>query len=98
MTEHKTRTDVAVAWVGWHLGELAGVGVPLLLAATVSGWFALLAAVVAAAWVAHEITHTRTQRAARRATEQPQVGGRPARKHVTGTATGEEGSHEQHLA
>lgn len=54
-----SRTDRAVSWVGWHLGELAGIGAPLVLAVTVSPWWAALSGVVAAGWIAHEV-HTRT--------------------------------------
>jgi hypothetical protein len=99
MSEDKTRTDVAIAWVGWHLGELTAVSVPLVLAATVSGWFALLALLIAAGWVAHEVAHARSQRGERHAAERRQVRSAPSVGHrVSSTGNGEEGSHEQHLA
>jgi hypothetical protein len=55
-------TGVVIRWVGWHLLELVGVGVPLALALTVSLWWVLLAALVGALWAVHEIRlarHTR---------------------------------------
>lgn len=65
------RTDQVASWLGWHLGELVGVGVPLVLAITVSGWFGVASMVVLAAWVVHELrmrrqlsTATRTVRMA----------------------------------
>jgi hypothetical protein len=45
----------AVHWIGYHLGELAGVVVPAALAVTVSWWFALLAVLVTAGWITHEL-------------------------------------------
>lgn len=45
----------AVQWIGYHLGELAGVAVPAALAVTVSVWFALVAVLVAVGWIAHEV-------------------------------------------
>lgn len=50
----QTRTARTVVWLGCHLGELAGVGVPGVLAATVSPWWATLSGAVALVWVAHE--------------------------------------------
>lgn len=47
-------SDPLVVWVRWHLVELAGVGAPLVLAVTVSWWFAVLAAGAAGAWAAQE--------------------------------------------
>lgn len=49
-----TRTTRVVTWIGWHLAELVGVAVPLVLALVVWVWFAVPAGVVAVAWAAHE--------------------------------------------
>lgn len=57
----QTRTARTVVWLGCHLGELAGVGVPGVLAATVSPWWATLSGAVALVWVAHEY-HTHHNR------------------------------------
>jgi hypothetical protein len=53
------RTDRVVCWVGWHLGELIGVGLPLVLAVYVSGWFVVVSVVVLVGWVAHEVRTVR---------------------------------------
>jgi len=55
-----TRTVRAVAWTGWHLGELSGVAVPLALAVTVWAWFAVLSALVALEWGVREYRLHRT--------------------------------------
>jgi hypothetical protein len=47
--------DRAIRWVGWHLVELTGAGVPTALALTVSPWWALPAVLVGGLWVTHEI-------------------------------------------
>ncbi|MCG3748890.1 hypothetical protein [Amycolatopsis sp. Poz14] len=54
-----TRTDQAIQWVVWHFAELLAVAAPLVLAALLTGWFALGSAVVAAAWAGHEIAARR---------------------------------------
>ncbi|MCP2255228.1 hypothetical protein LY13_004002 [Prauserella aidingensis] len=51
-----TRTDQAVTWMGWHLAELAAVGLPLVLAVTVAWWLAGLSVLAGALWAAHEAT------------------------------------------
>lgn len=66
-----TRTARAVAWVGWHLGELAGVIVPAVLAATVVAWFALLSSLVALEWAVREY---RTRKTTNRTDEQGEQG------------------------
>jgi hypothetical protein len=53
----------AVQWIGYHLGELAGVVVPAALAVTVSWWFALLAVLITAGWITHELRLHRHRRA-----------------------------------
>lgn len=78
MTEHErarlqgqsTRTDRVVSWIGWHIGELVAVGVPLLLAATVTVWLAALSLLAGTAWAIHETHQARTQRAIRAEAEQ----------------------------
>ncbi|WP_020673856.1 hypothetical protein [Amycolatopsis nigrescens] len=60
----RTRTDRAVEWVVWHIGELASIGVPLVLAAAVSWWFVVLAVLAGAGWTVHEIRQHRTRPAA----------------------------------
>lgn len=64
-----TPTNAAISWVGWHTAELAGVLVPVALAATVSPWFAVPAALVAACWTAHEIRVSGQQQQLRAAVE-----------------------------
>jgi hypothetical protein len=49
-----TRTTRGLSWVGFHLGELAGVTVPGVLAFTTSRWFTVPSAVFALLWAAHE--------------------------------------------
>lgn len=58
------RGDAVVHWLGWHLAELLGVGVPLVLAVTVSVWWLVLAATAGAAWGAHELRVARRRRQA----------------------------------
>jgi hypothetical protein len=62
-TTGATRTDHAVRWVVFHAGELTAVLGPLVLAATVTGWFATASAAAALLWAAHEIHLIRTRRA-----------------------------------
>jgi hypothetical protein len=74
----RTRTDQAVAWVGWHLAEIAGVTVPLVLALTVTAWLAVVSVLVAGAWAAHEIRLHRRRRALTAAPTRPSVTTGPA--------------------
>lgn len=53
-SENADRADAAIRWVGWHFVELAGVGVPLVLAATNNTWWLMAAALSGSAWGAHE--------------------------------------------
>jgi hypothetical protein len=48
------RADTVASWVGWHLAELLGVGVPAVLAVTVSLWWLGVALLAGAFWLAHE--------------------------------------------
>ena len=50
-----TRTSRTVVWLGCHLGELAGVCVPLVPAFTVSLWWATVSGLVAVGWAVHEL-------------------------------------------
>lgn len=58
-----------MSWIGWHIGELAGMIVPGVIALTVTRWAAVVSAVVAATWAVHEV------RSARRG---PAISARPA--------------------
>ncbi|WAL65602.1 hypothetical protein ORV05_32765 [Amycolatopsis cynarae] len=63
MTGGPTRTARSVSWLGYHLGEVAGVTVPSLLALTVSPWWATVSGLVALLWAVHEYRihhHNRT--------------------------------------
>lgn len=53
------RSSQVVTWIGWHLGELAAVGVPAVLAVSVHPLWAVPAAVVAGTWAAHEVRAAR---------------------------------------
>lgn len=57
-------TDVVIRWVGWHLIELTGVGVPLVLAVTESVWCGLIGVLIGALWAVHEVRVSRRHRAA----------------------------------
>jgi hypothetical protein len=50
-----TRTTRAVSWIGWHIGEFAGVVVPLGLAVTVWEGFYAVSGLVALGWAANEL-------------------------------------------
>lgn len=84
MHESETRDHAVARWVGWHLGELAAVGVPAVLALTVTAWLITLSAVAGVAWAGVEAHHRRARRelpAAAARTEIPTP--------VTGTETKE---------
>lgn len=53
--------DRVASWIGWHIGELAGVIVPGIVALFVTPWAAVLSGVVGACWVAHEVRLARRQ-------------------------------------
>lgn len=59
-------TPPPAQWIGWHLPELAGVAIPLALAATTTPWLAVLALPVASWWTHHELRLYRQRRAARK--------------------------------
>lgn len=59
--EQRTRLELAMEWVVWHFGELAGVLGPLVLSLVFTPWFALVSAVVAAGWAVHEVRDHREQ-------------------------------------
>ena len=69
MTEQQHRTEVCT-WVTWHAGELAALGLPSVLAVTVSAWFWAVAAVGGAGWAAHELRQQHRRRALIAATRQ----------------------------
>jgi hypothetical protein len=56
-------TEVVIRWIGWHLLELVGVGVPAALAFTVSLWWGLLSVLAGALWAVHETRIARRGRA-----------------------------------
>ncbi|PXY17888.1 hypothetical protein BAY59_35465 [Prauserella coralliicola] len=60
-----TRTDAAVSWIGWHIGELVAVGLPLLLAVTVTWWLLGLSVLAGGVWVLHEARTRREQQQVR---------------------------------
>lgn len=57
-----TRTDQVVSWIGWHIGELVAVGLPLLLAATITWWLLALSVLAGGLWAGHEWRLHRQQR------------------------------------
>ncbi|GAA3831583.1 MULTISPECIES: hypothetical protein [Amycolatopsis] len=50
-----TRTTRAVTWAGWHLGELAGVFVPIGLGAVWWEGFYAVSVLAALGWAVHEV-------------------------------------------
>lgn len=83
------RVDRVVSWIGWHLVELAGVGVPAVLAVTAHPVWAVPAGLVAVGWVVHEVR--RTRRGARTAS----APGADQRRGEPGTETGAVGSEDK---
>ncbi|GGM83250.1 hypothetical protein GCM10012275_62360 [Longimycelium tulufanense] len=57
--------DRALAWVGWHAVELAGVTSPLVAAVVWNRWCAVLAVACGTGWVVHEIRGAQQRRALR---------------------------------
>lgn len=55
------QVDRVVSWIGWHVGELAGVIVPGAVALSVTPWAAVVSGVVGAGWAVHEIRLARQQ-------------------------------------
>lgn len=60
-----TRTTQFISWAGWHVGEIAGVTVPLGLAMTVWDGFYGASAIAALAWALHEFRLYRKAKAIR---------------------------------
>lgn len=60
-----TRTTRVISWAGWHLGELAGVTLPLGLALTAWDGFYAVSGLAALAWAVHEYRLHRKDRAIR---------------------------------
>jgi hypothetical protein len=75
-----TETDAVTEWLKWHAVELAGIGVPVLLALAFSVWLVLLAVPAAALWASH---------GARQARQRSQLRG-AEHDELTSPATGEE--------
>ncbi|MCU1685782.1 MAG: hypothetical protein JWQ81_6521 [Amycolatopsis sp.] len=90
MTDTKTRTDHAVTWAVAHFGELTGVTVPVVLAATVDVWFLLAGGAVAVWWGFHDL------RLARQAKALAGAGQPPAQLTATTTAAPGSGSADHH--
>ena len=61
MTEQQPTTQVS-RWVTWHAAELVALGVPVVLAITVSAWFWALAVLAGAGWAVHEIRQQRRRK------------------------------------
>lgn len=64
-----TRTNRAISWAGWHLGEALAVTVPFGFALTVWDGFYALSGLAAVCWAAHETRQYFQQRAVRAASE-----------------------------
>lgn len=83
-TAHRSeRTDAVVSWIGWHLGELTGVGVPVVLAVTAHPLWVVPAGLVAAGWIAHEVRLARRGRT--KSTNWTSADDRPAATAPTST-------------
>jgi hypothetical protein len=91
MTDTKTRTDHAVTWAVAHFGELTGVTVPVVLAATVDPWFLLASGAVAVWWGFHDLRLARQAKALAATAGQP-----PAQLTATTTAAPGSGSADHH--
>ncbi|GGM77371.1 hypothetical protein GCM10012275_55040 [Longimycelium tulufanense] len=61
----RAAADRALAWVGWHAVELAGVAGPLVAAVVWNRWCAVLALACGTGWLVHEIRGARQRRALR---------------------------------
>ncbi|MFD4251934.1 hypothetical protein ACFWQL_19560 [Amycolatopsis thermoflava] len=66
-----TRTTQAVSWLGWHVGELSGVVVPLGLGAFAWAGFYAVSVLTALGWAVHELRLRRQQRALRTRPAEP---------------------------
>jgi hypothetical protein len=69
-TKARTRGQRVALWTVYHVLEIGGVVVPMVLAAMFTHWFALVSAIVAAVWAVIEIRVAR-RAAALRATRVP---------------------------
>ncbi|MEU8631400.1 hypothetical protein AB0C38_04465 [Amycolatopsis sp. NPDC048633] len=93
--EQRTRLQVAMEWAVWHFGELAGVLGPLVLALVFTPWVALVSAIVAAGWAAHEVRDHREQtRLKAGAVERKQLPAWPATDTDAAAASGRDESRE----
>lgn len=54
------RVRALAGWLAWHAVELAGVGVPGVLAVTASPWWAIPAGMAGVCWAGHEVHLART--------------------------------------
>lgn len=90
MTEQHSGRQCRVevtAWVAWHAGELVALGIPSVLALTVSVWFWAVAAIGGAGWVSHEIHQQRRRRVLRASQTRQQVTGAADTSSPSGPAT-----------
>ena len=63
--KYPTRTTQVVSWIGWHIGELSGLVVPLGLGVAFWDGFYTVSVLTALGWAAHELRVRRQQRATR---------------------------------
>ncbi|PXY31107.1 hypothetical protein [Prauserella muralis] len=82
-----TRTDRVVSWIGWHIGELTAVGLPLLLAVAITWWLLGVAVLAGGLWIAREVHRARQRHATTNPRKQKQE-----REHARQGARGEEAS------
>lgn len=76
----RPRLELTVEWIVWHAVELAGVTVPLVLAAWLTWWFVVASALVAAGWGVHEWRGHRAQARLQAAAEARQVLATPVKE------------------
>lgn len=64
MSQEPRRAERAASWLGWHVPELSGIGLPLAGMA-VSPWTATVSALTGAVWAVAEWRQRRRQQANR---------------------------------
>jgi len=77
-----------MSWIGWHIGELAGVIVPGIVALTVTPWAAVVSTVVAASWAIHEVRFARRQHAIRTSRIRPALAAGRSEEDTRDSAAG----------
>lgn len=83
----RARLEAAAAWVAGHTAELVALGLPVALALTTSIWLWAVAAVIGAAWIAHEIRQYRRRAAFRAQLAQRQLTTRQPDQDETAPST-----------